>query len=134
VKRGIHWIPEAAVRAMHAELIAEHGGGEGLRDAGLLSSALARPMNRRVYGRSSSIFDLAAVYGAGIVRNHPFIDGNKRVALMVIYAFLELNGYRLEAPEVEAVGIMLALAAGEVDQRALSGWLVQYSVPLVTSG
>ena len=119
---------------MHAELIAEHGGGEGLRDAGLLSSALARPKNRRVYGRSSSIFDLAAVYGTGIVRNHPFIDGNKRAALMVVYVFLEMNGYRLEAPEVEAVGIMLALAAGEVDQRALSGWLVQYSVPLVTSG
>jgi death-on-curing protein len=134
VKRRIRWVPEPAVRAMHAELIAEHGGGEGLRDAGLLSSALARPKNRRVYGRSSSIFDLAAVYGAGIVRNHPFIDGNKRVALMVMYVFLEINGYRLDAPEVEAVGIMLVLAAGEVDQRALSGWFVQYSVPLVTSG
>jgi death-on-curing protein len=121
-------MPEAAVRAMHAELIADHGGVEGLRDTGLLSSALARPKNRRVYGRSSSIFDLAAVYGTGIVRNHPFIDGNKRVALMVVYAFLEMNGYRLEAPEVEAVGIMLALAAGEVDEKALSGWLKQYSV------
>ena len=124
-------MPEAAVRAMHAELIAEHGGVEGIRDPGLLSSALARPKNRRVYGRSSSIFDLAAVYGTGIVRNHPFIDGNKRVALMVLYAFMEMNGYRLEAPEVEAVGIMLALAAGEVDERALSGWLEQYSVPSV---
>ena len=119
---------------MHEELIAEHGGGEGLRDPGLLSSVLVRPRNRRVYGRSTSIFDLAAVYGAGIVRNHPFIDGNKRVALMVIYVFLEMNGYRLESPEVEAVGIMLALAAGEVDERALSGWLEQYSVPLVTPG
>ncbi len=127
-------MPEAAVRAMHAELIAEHGGVEGLRDPGLLSSALARPKNRRVYGRSSSIFDLVAVYGAGIVRNHPFIDGNKRVALMVIFVFLEMNGYRLEAPEVEAVGIMLALAAGEVDERALSGGLKQYSVPFVKSG
>ncbi len=134
MKRGIRWMPEAAVRAMHAELIAEHGGVEGLRDPGLLSSALARPKNRRVYGRSSSIFDLVAVYGAGIVRNHPFIDGNKRVALMVIFVFLEMNGYRLEAPEVEAVGIMLALAAGEVDERALSGWLKQYSVPFVKSG
>ena len=134
MKRGIRWISEAAVRAMHEELIAEHGGGEGLRDPGLLSSALVRPRNRRVYGRSTSIFDLAAVYGAGIVRNYPFIDGNKRVALMVIYVFLEMNGYRLESPEVEAVGIMLALAAGEVDERALSGWLEQYSVPLVTPG
>jgi death-on-curing protein len=124
-------MPESAVRAMHAELIADHGGVEGLRDPGLLSSALARPKNRRVYGRSSSIFDLAAVYGTGIVRDHPFIDGNKRVALMVVYAFLEMNGYRLEAPEVEAVGIMLALAAGEVDERTLSEWLQQYSVPFV---
>jgi death-on-curing protein len=116
---------------MHAELIAEYGGVEGLRDPGLLSSALARPKNRRVYGRPSSVFDLAAVYGTGIVRSHPFIDGNKRVALMVIYAFLDLNGYRLEAPEVEAAGVMLSLAAGEVDERALSRWIKQYSVPIV---
>jgi len=131
VKRGIRWIPEAAVRAMHAELIAEHGGVEGLRDPGLLSSALARPKNRRAYGKSSSIFDLAAVYGAAMVRNHPFIDGNKRVALMVVYAFLEMNGHRLEAPEAEAAGIMLALAAGKVDEMALSAWLKRYSVPFV---
>jgi death on curing protein len=116
---------------MHAELIAEHGGVEGLRDPGLLSSALARPKNRRAYGKSPSIFDLAAVYGTGVVRNHPFIDGNKRVALMVIYAFLEMNGYRLEAPEAEAAGIILALAAGNVDERGLSDWLEQYSVPFV---
>ena len=129
MKRGIRWMPEAAVRAMHAELIAEHGGVEGIRDPGLLSSALARPKNRRVYGKSSSIFDLAAVYGTAMVRNHPFIDGNKRVALMVVYASLEMNGQRLEAPEAETAGIMLALAAGNVDERALSGWLKQYSVP-----
>jgi len=123
-------MPGAAVRAMHAELIAEYGGVEGLRDPGLLSSALARPKNRRVYGESSSIFDLAAVYGAAMVRNHPFIDGNKRVALMVVYAFLEMNGYRLEAPEADAAGIMLALAAGEVDEKVLSTWLKQHSVPV----
>ena len=129
MKRGIRWIPEAAVRAMHAELIAEHGGVEGIRDAGLLSSGLVRPKNRRAYGKSSSIFDLAAVYGTAMVRNHPFIDGNKRVALMVVYAFLERNGQRLGAPEAETAGIMLALAAGNVDERALSGWLKRYSVP-----
>jgi len=88
------------------------------------------PKNRRVYGESSSIFDLAAVYGAAMVRNHPFIDGNKRVALMVVYAFLEMNGYRLEAPEADAAGIMLALAAGEVDEKVLSTWLKQHSVPV----
>jgi death-on-curing protein len=113
---------------MHAELIAEHGGVEGLRDPGLLSSALARPKNRRAYGKSSSVFDLAAVYGIAMVRNHPFIDGNKRVALMVVYAFLEMNEYRLEAPEAEAAGIVLALAAGKADERALSAWIKQYSV------
>lgn len=131
MKRGIRWVPEAAVRAMHAELIAEHGGRDGLRDPGLLSSALARPKNSRVYGRSSSIFDLAAIYATGIVRNHPFVDGNKRVALMTMYAFLEINGYRLEAPETESVGIMLALAAGEVDEKSLSGWMNKYSVLVV---
>ena len=115
---------------MHAELIAEHGGVEGLRDPGLLSSALARPKNRRAYGKSPSVFDLAAVYGTAMVRNHPFIDGNKRVALMVVYVFLELNGHRLEAPEAEAAGIMLALAVGEVDEKTLSDWLEKYSVPL----
>lgn len=131
MKRGIRWMPEAAVRAMHAELIAEHGGVEGLRDPGLLSSALARPKNRRAYGKTSSIFDLAAVYGSAMVRNHPFTDGNKRVALMVMYAFLGMNGYRLVAAEAEAAGIMLGLAAGNVDEKELSAWLEQNSAPIV---
>jgi death-on-curing protein len=108
---------------MHAELIAEHGGREGIRDPGLLSSALARPQNRRTYGTLSSLFDLAAMYGVAIVKNHPFIDGNKRVALMVMYVFLEINGYRLDMPEVEAVDVMLRLAAGELDEKGLAGWL-----------
>ena len=123
MKRRIRWVPEAAVRAIHAELIAEHGGMAEIRDAGLLSSALARPRNRRAYGTSPSLFDLAAMYGVAIVKNHPFVDGNKRVALMVMYVFLEINGYRLDAPEVDAVDLMLRLAAGELDERKLSGWL-----------
>ena len=123
MRRRIRWIPDAAVRAMHAELLAEHGGRPGVRDAALLSSALARPRNRRVYGSSASLFDLAAAYGFGIVRNHPFIDGNKRLGLAVMYVFLEINGYRLDAPEVEAVDVMLRLAAGDLDEKWLSGWL-----------
>jgi len=123
VKRRIRWVPEPSVRAMHAELIAEHGGRAGLRDAGLLSSALARSRNRRAYGTSSSVFDLAAMYGVAIVKNHPFIDGNKRLALMVMYVFLEINGYYLNAPEVEAVDVMLRLAAGKLDEKDVSGWL-----------
>lgn len=106
-----------------------HLGSAGIRDAGLLSSVLARPRNQRVYGTSSSLFDRAALYGVGIVKGHPFIDGNKRVALMVMYVFLATNGYRLNAPEVEAVDMMLRLAAGELDEKGLSGWLKANSAP-----
>src|SRR4030066_811151 len=126
--RRFRWVPEPAVRAMHAELIAEHGGRKGVRDAGLLSSALAGPRNKQVYGASSSLFDLAAAYGVAIVRNHPFFDGNKRVALAVMYVFLEMNGYRLEAPEVEAVDALLAVAGGGGGEEKLSRWLKKSSV------
>ena len=123
MRRRSRWVPEAAVRAVHAALIAEHGGSAGIRDAGLLSSALGRPRNKRAYGASATLFDLAAAHGVAIVKNHPFIDGNKRVALMVMYLFLETNGYLLNAPEVEAVDVMLRLAAGELDEKGLSRWL-----------
>lgn len=131
MKHRIRWVPEAAVRAMHAELIAEHGGRAGIRDVGLLSSALARPQNRRAYGASSAPFDLAAAYDIAIIKNHPFIDGNKRVALAVMYVFLEMNGYRLDAPEVEAVEVMLRLAAGDQDEKLLSEWLKKNSAPIL---
>lgn len=129
MRRRIRWIPDAAVRAMHAELLAEHGGRPGIRDAALLSSALARPRNRRAYGASATRFDLAAAYGFGIDKKHPFIDGNKRIALMVMYVFLEINGYRLDAPEVEAVDMMLRLAASKLVEKELAGWLKANSVP-----
>lgn len=129
MRRRIRWVPEAAVRGVHAALVAEHGGSAGIRDAGLLSSALARPRNKRAYGASATLFDLAAAHGVAIVKNHPFIDGNKRVSLMVMYVFLEINGYRLNAPEVEAVDVMLRLAAGEPDEKGLSGWLKANCAP-----
>ncbi|RJP25863.1 MAG: type II toxin-antitoxin system death-on-curing family toxin [Deltaproteobacteria bacterium] len=113
---------------MHSELIAEHGGRVGIRDDGLLSSALARPRNKRVDGGPSSVFGLAAAYGFAIVRNHPFVDGNKRVAFSVMYVFLEMNGYLLEAPEVEVVDVMLRLAAGKMEEKDLAGWLKRISV------
>ncbi|TFH31335.1 MAG: type II toxin-antitoxin system death-on-curing family toxin [Deltaproteobacteria bacterium] len=119
---------------MHAELVAEHGGRAGILDGGLLSSAVARPRNRRAYGASTTLFDLAAAYGKGIVKNHPFVDGNKRVALMVMYVFLEINGYRLAAPEVDAADVTLRLAAGEVDEKELSGWLKANSAPSRAKG
>jgi death-on-curing protein len=125
---------EAAVRAMHAELIAEHGGRVGIRDEGLLSSALARPRDKRVYGASATFFDLAAAYGVGIVKNHPFIDGNKRVALMVMYVFLEINGYCLAASELDAADITLRLAAGDVEEKELSRWLKANSAPSRAKG
>jgi death-on-curing protein len=134
VKRRIRWVPESAVRSLHAELIAEHGGRSGIRNPGLLASALVRPRNRRIYGTPSTLFDLAAMYGVAIVRNHPFIDGNKRVALMVIYVFLEINGYRLNAPEVETADVMLRLASGEMDDKDLSGWLETNSAPFRLRG
>jgi len=130
VTRRIRWIPDAAVRAMHAELITEHGGRPGIRDLGLLSSAPARPRNRRLYGASRSRFDLAAAHGVATTANHPFVDGNKRVALAILYVFLKMNGYRLEAPETEAVDVMIRLAAGELDEPGLSAWLKEHSIPI----
>jgi len=102
---------------MHLELLAEHGGSAGIRDAGLLESALARPRNR------STIFKLAAGYAFGLTRNHPFLDGNKRTAFAAMAVFLELNGYELVAPQIDAYRTMLALAAGEMPEAELASWL-----------
>ena len=107
---------------MHLELLAEHGGSAGIRDDGLLQSALARPRNAAAYG-SPTIFDLAAAYAFGLTRNHPFIDGNKRTAFAAMAVFLELNGYELVAPQVDAYQTMLALAAGEMPEVELASWL-----------
>ena len=131
MKRRIRWVPEAAVRAMHAAMIAEHGGRPGIRDVGLLSAALARPRNRRAYGTSATLFDLAAAYGFAIAKDHPFIDGNKRVALMVMYVFLEINGYQLDAPEVEAVDVMLNLASDDMTENDLALWIKTNSRPSI---
>ncbi len=116
---------------MHAAMVAEHGGRPGIRDVGLLSSVLARPRNRRAYGISATVFDLAAAHGFAIVKDHPFIDGNKRVALMAMYVFLDINGYQLDTPEVEAVEAMLNLASGELTGKELSLWLKTNSRPFV---
>ena len=115
------WLTTQAVVAMHMELIAEHGGPPGIRDAGLLESALARPRHRASYA-GRSVFERAAAYGWGISRNHPFVNGNKRLALMACYVFLRLNGYRLTAPEPAAVGVVLDLAAGKITERELAAW------------
>ncbi len=119
------WIEEAVVWAVHEVQLAEHGGSAGVRDAGLLESALARPLNLAVYG-SPDIADCAAAYGFGIARNHPFIDGNKRTAFVCTELFVELNGYSLTADDAECVSTMLAVAAGELDESAFAAWLRQH--------
>jgi death-on-curing protein len=116
------WLDENIANAIHAAMIAKHGGSAGTRDAGLLASALERPRNRWAY-EQPTLAELAAAYGFGIARNHPFIDGNKRVAFMAAYTFLGLNGYRLTAPEAEAAVTFLALAAGELAEVELADWI-----------
>ena len=120
------WLSEAQILAIHERLLAEHGGLVGVRDVGLLKSALDRPQNLFAYKKPST-FDLAAAYAFGIARNHPFIDGNKRTALMAAYTFLGRNGYHLIASEENAVLTTLSLAAGELTQEAFSAWLKQES-------
>ena len=108
---------------MHAELIAEHGGRAGIRDEGLLSSALVRPRNRRVYGASTNLFKLAAGYGVGIIRNHPFIDGNKRTGHAALETLLVLNGYQINASVEEQVEVILKVASGTLDRSTFTEWL-----------
>ncbi len=121
------WLTQDMVHALHAEAIAAFGGSPGLRDAGLLESALDRPRNLFAYGDDPSIFDLAAAYCAGIVKNHPFIDGNKRTGLLSVRAFLFRNRVLFEPEERDEVTIMVALAAGEIDEAALATWFAEYS-------
>ncbi|MGA2935722.1 MAG: type II toxin-antitoxin system death-on-curing family toxin [Syntrophobacteraceae bacterium] len=121
------WLLEGVVIAVHGEQVAEHGGSPGIRDAGLLSSALARPQNQAVYGEPS-VFNLAAAYAFGIIRNHPFVDGNKRTGFLAAYVFLDLNGWELTASEAEAVAVVLASASSEMDEAGFADWLKTKSV------
>lgn len=116
------WITEAVLLAVQEDLLARFGGLSGLRDAGLLHSALSRPRNRFAY-EQSTIFDLAAEYTLGVVKNHPFLDGNKRAGFMAAYIFLGANGMNLSAPEEEVVVYTLGLAAGEIGLADYAAWL-----------
>jgi len=119
------WVTAEVAMAAHAEQIAEHGGGEGVRDAGLLDSAIARALNLVAYGDPDAAA-LAATYAYGIARNHPFIDGNKRTAAVVSETFLMLNGYQLIATDAELVVAFLALAAGELSEDEMADWFRQH--------
>jgi death on curing protein len=120
------WIDEHVALAIHDRMLALHGGASGLRDEGLLQSALARPRQLFAYAKSPKIDDMAAAYIAGIVRNHPFIDGNKRTGFVVGVLFLETNGYRFAAPEEEATRAVLDLAAGVLDEKRFGEWLREH--------
>jgi len=116
------WVLHEVVIAVQQMLLSEHGGPPGIRDKALLDSALNRPKQRAAYEVNVSIFELAASYCYGLAKNHPFVDGNKRVALSVAAVFLELNGYSLVAPEAEAVVIIGQLAAGDLAEDELANW------------
>jgi death on curing protein len=118
------WIPESAIRAIHEELVTEHGGLAGAPDGDLLGATLARPQNLFAYADPPpSLYQLAAAYGFAFAKNHCFNDGNKRVALAAIDVFLQLNGYELTAPEPEAVKVIQRLAASKLTEADLALWI-----------
>jgi death-on-curing protein len=121
-KPAWRWIQAALISAVHGEQLAEHGGGQGVRDANLLDSALARPPQLAHYGAPDAA-DLAASYGCAIAGNHPFVDGNKRAAFVAVELFLVLNGYELVANDADCVLTMLAVAAGDLSEADFAGWI-----------
>jgi death-on-curing protein len=121
---NVVWLLEETLRAIHHRQIAEHGGSEGLRDEGLFLSALARPQNLLAYGEPSpDLASLAAAYAYGIARNHPFVDGNKRTALVAARTFLILNGVDLDATQDDKVLTFLNLAEGAISEEELADWI-----------
>ena len=116
------WLNRQIIIAIHDEQLAIHGGASGLRDEGLLESALDRPRNKWSY-ENAELPELAAAYAFAIARNHPFIDGNKRTSLLALYTFLGVNGIDFNVPEADAAAMILSLAAGEVSEESLTRWI-----------
>ncbi len=123
------WLSRDLILAIHDEQIARHGGAAGLRDAGLLESALARPLNLAGYGTPDTA-ELGATYALAIARNHPFVDGNKRAAFMALVLFLALNGMKFDPPEVEATITTLSMAAGDIDDPTFIAWVRRHATPM----
>lgn len=123
------WLNSAVVIAVHEAQLAEHGGGAGVRDHNLLTSALSRPHNLAAYGKPD-VADLAAAYGYGISRNHAFVDGNKRAGFVAVVMFLRLNGYKLVIDDASKVMTMLSVAAGELSEAEFAAWIRQHAVKL----
>jgi death on curing protein len=122
------WVDKRALLLLHAESLAEHGGSAGLRDEGLLDSALARPLNLVAYG-APDFADLAASYAFGLAKNHPLVDGNKRAAFLSAGLFLALNGFRLTASQVDSTQAVLALAGSEISEEAFARWMRASTAP-----
>lgn len=127
---SVKWLIRRTVLALHEASIGEHGGLSGIRDAGMLDSALMRPVNRQAYEPGGTLSALAASYAFGLARNHPFADGNKRIALLAMLTFLEINGWEFDASREETLTMFLALAAGEVDENQLATWIENNIVPV----
>ena len=126
---NIRWLPKGAILAMHARQLAEHGGGTGLLDEGLLESAIQRAPNKAA-NENPDISDLAAAYAYGITKNHPFIDGNKRTSLVASRAFLRYNGYQVEATNQDKLETFLALASGALTETELAAWFRSHIVKI----
>lgn len=120
------WLSRSILGVIHRNQIREHGGRLGIRDEGLIQSALDRPRNKWAYEEAADLADLAAAYGYGLVANHGFVDGNKRVAFMAAYTFLGVNDRDLDAPEPEVVRVMLDLAASELTESEFAGWIREH--------
>ena len=123
------WLNRTIVEALHADQVREHGGQLGIRDPGLLDSALSRPKHVWAYDADADLAKLAAEYGFGLAKNHAFLDGNKRVALAATNVFLILNGLEIEAPEPEVVNTMLRLADGRLSRPRFAEWIRRHMVP-----
>jgi len=121
------WVDKRALLLLHDESLAEHGGATGIRDEGLLDSALARPINLDAYGKPD-FADLAAAYAIGLAKNHGFVDGNKRAAFLATGLFLYLNGYRLQVSQGDATLTMYAVAAREMDEATFADWMRKYCI------
>jgi death on curing protein len=121
--RNPRWIDRRALILLHSETLAEHGGLPGVRDYGLLESALARPQHLHAYEPKSDLARLAAAYGFGLARNHPFNDGNKRAAFLALGLFLEINAVEFTPDPVEAIAVILRLAEGKLSEEELAQWI-----------
>jgi death-on-curing protein len=124
------WLSRSILDIIHTDQIRQHGGRLGVRDEGLIQSALNRPRNKRAYDQTTDVADLAAAYGYGLVANHGFVDGNKRVAFMAVYTFLGINDYDLDVSEPEVVLVMRDLASSSISEAQFAAWIREHLIPV----